>query len=336
MARELITSGCEVLYFVKNKEILETLMIAEGAKYFKYKTSHIRKTDKSRVILSGIIDLFFQNVTLMAHCIRSRPQKMIGTDIAIAHVGWILKIPSYILNEDDFNVNRFFCSLAYPFARYIVSPNVCDVGKYQPKKIGYDGYQKLAYLHPKRFVPDRKLIGDYITADKYFIIRLVSLTAGHDVEQNHEGLLKQDVISIINALEEYGTVYISSENKLPVEFERHALKVPVNLVHHLMYFCELFISDSQSMTVESCMLGIPNIRVNTFVGQISVLEELENKYGLTVGIHPANKKQLSENINRILLNKNVKKEFQEKRDKMIAEKIDLTGFLYELLSSNKK
>ena len=111
-----------------------------------------------------------------------KPDIMIGTDISISHVGWLMKIPTIIFNEDDIEINKIFCYLTYPFASNIITPEVCNVGHFKEKQIKYNGYQKLAYLHPHWFKPDINVVRKYFTNDKpYFLIRFVSFTSGHDI-----------------------------------------------------------------------------------------------------------------------------------------------------------
>ncbi|NUN07795.1 MAG: hypothetical protein HUU54_01305 [Ignavibacteriaceae bacterium] len=307
-------------------------MQIEEVEYFKYSVTRFTKSNKIKIVIGGLIDLFIQDFTLMKSCLFSRPVALIGTDIAITHVGWLLRIRSYVFNEDDFVVNRSFCKFAYPFASFIISPNVCNVGKYAFKKVGYEGYQKLAYLHPKRFRPDRSKITEYVGHDKYFMIRLVSLSAGHDIEKDHKGLSYGDLKQVIDIVEPNGKVFISSEKPLPQDLKKYSFNFPVNIIHHLMYYCEMFISDSQSMTVECCMLGVPNIRVNTFVGKISVLEELERKYQLTLGIHPDEKELLFNKVRDYSNNNELRSLFNSRREKMLSEKIDVTSFFFNLVT----
>ena len=121
-------------------------------------------------------------------------------------------------------------------------------------------------------------------------------------------------------------VYISSEGDLDERFRTYQLKIKHSDIHHLMAFSSLLISDSQSMSVESAMLGTPNLRFSDFSGRISVLEELEHKYGLTKGIKTTEPQQLIENT-RVLLSKDSIEEFKEHRRKMLEDKIDVTSFL---------
>ena len=97
-------------------------------------------------------------------------------------------------------------------------------------------------------------------------------------------------------------------------------------MHQVLAFSNMLIGDSQSMSVESAMLGIPSVRFSDFAGKISVLEELEHKYGLTFGIKTKNPKQLFEKIEELLAMPDLREEFQRRRQIMLANKIDVTAF----------
>ena len=98
-----------------------------------------------------------------------------------------------------------------------------------------------------------------------------------------------------------------------------------------MYYSNLFISDSQSMTVECSMLGVPNIRFNDFVGKISVLEELEKKYDLTYGINSNNIIKLFKKSIDLIKTNNYKLKFAKNRERMLSEKIDVTEFIFNFI-----
>ena len=259
---------------------------------------------------------------------RFKPDIMIGTDVAITHVGKFFKIPSLVFNEDDFNINKLFCHFSYPFASNIISPEVCNVSKSIYKKVSYKGYQKLAYLHPNRFKPDPSVL-DKFNREKvpYYLIRLVSFTAVHDVEKKHGGFTLNILLKVIKKLETKGIVFISSEEILSDQLEKYKLQIDIAKIHHVMYYSSIFISDSQSMSVEAAMLGTPSIRFNSFVGKISVLEELEYKYKLTFGISNKEPEILLTKVEELLNTPNLKEEFQERRLKMLSEKIDVSAFM---------
>ena len=326
--RILSSKGNDVVYVIKDKDILEKLLIAEKQNYVKLTQKRVGK-GKVKIILNGLIDLVIQNFYLFKYCIKARPSVMIGTDYCITHVGKVLNIPSFVFNEDDYAINKFFCKLAYPLAEVIISPAVCDVGKYKNKKIGYNGYQKLSYLHPNVFIPDRTVLAKYSGFNSPFvIIRLVSFVAGHDIEKAHSGITADILTKIINKLESYNKeVFISSEAELPEALSKYKMKIAPQDIHHIMAFADLFIADSQSMIVESAMLGTPSIRFNSFVGHISVLNELEEHYKLTYGIPVCEPEKLMFKIDELLKISTFKEEFLARQKKMLNDKIDVTAFI---------
>jgi predicted glycosyltransferase len=239
-----------------------------------------------------------------------------------------LRIPSIVFNEDDFSVNKLFCKSAYPFASWIVSPEVCDVGKYRLKKIAYPGYQKLAYLHPSCFTPNEEVVRRINPdMDRYFVIRQVSFLAGHDIEKSHGGFSRPLLREIISLLESRGKVFMTSEGRLGDEFKPYELRIEPKNLHHILFYADLFIGDSQSVTMEAALLGTPAIRFNSFVGKISVLEELEKVYRLTAGVKNTEPAALINLVKSLLGRPGLKAEFRERRFRMLKEKIDVTAFL---------
>ena len=98
----------------------------------------------------------------------------------------------------------------------------------------------------------------------------------HDIHHSNSGLSNLVSHNLLNILNQKGKVFIFTERKLPESLQKYRLNLDnKNDIFDLIFYADLFISDSQSMTVESAILGTPNIRFNDFVGKISVLEELE-------------------------------------------------------------
>jgi hypothetical protein len=94
-------------------------------------------------------------------------------------------------------------------------------------------------------------------------------------------------------------------------------------MHHVLYFAKLYIGDSQTMAAEAAVLGTPSIRFNDFVGKLGYLEELAHKYNLSIGI-PTNKPGLLfDEIDQLLSNKNLKKDFEYRREIMLRESVDV-------------
>ena len=113
------------------------------------------------------------------------------------------------------------------------------------------------------------------------------------------------------------------------EFEQYRLHINPLDIHHVMAFAKIYIGDSQSMANEAAMLGVPSLRFNDFVGakKIGVMEELEHTYGLTYGISSHEPEKLYAKVEELLAMPNLREEFQSRRQKMLADKIDVTAFL---------
>jgi predicted glycosyltransferase len=87
------------------------------------------------------------------------------------------------------------------------------------------------------------------------------------------------------------------------------------------------------MTSEAAVLGTPSLRCNSFAGKISYLEEEEKKYHLTYAFLPTEFENLKHKLNEMLSNKDLKKEWQVKRNAMLNDKINVTEFFYHLISN---
>ena len=320
-AQYLKNKGHSIEFLVKRKDILEDLVRKSGIKY-----TIVRKRErKSSSKLNLIWEMLKMDLYVAWYIICERPRIIIGTYCPI--ISRMLPVSFIVCNEDDAEVVPRFAKLAYPAASAILTPISCNCGKWNDKAIKYAGYQKLAYLHPNYFIPDKDVVEEYLGKDykPYILMRFAKLNAHHD--GGIKGMTDQIALNIIKKVEPTHQVLISSERALPELFEEYRLRIDPKDVHHLMYFSDLYLGDSQSMAVEAAMLGVPNIRFNDFVARIGVLNELENDYHLTYSIASDKENELYEMIEKILFSDNTKSTFKSKREKLIADKIDVTAFM---------
>ncbi len=329
IAEGLLQNNHDVQFVIREKDILEKLLISENVAFTKLSEKKTTGQNKVNLMFYGLVKLIKQEFNLLNYVRKFRPTIMMGTDIAITHVGTLLGIPSFVFNEDDFEINKWFCKAAYPFASYIVAPECTSVGKFSKKKISYNGIQKLAYLHPNYFQQDISVFNTLglTPDDSYFIIRLVSLTAGHDIASTHKGINRNLLNKIINKLEPFGKVFISSETELANELQKYKISLPPNRIHDLLASAKIFIGDSQSMCSEAGILGTPFIRFNDFVGKIKILAEVENYYKLGWGIRTHEEEKLLSTIDHLLGIKDLKIIWKDKARKLFEDKIDLTSFV---------
>ena len=328
---ELKQKGFDVRIYIKTKDILEALLREARLEYTNILPDG-RKS--SRVaILFGVLK---RDWRLLKSLYNNRVDLMVGSEPSLTHIGKLLRIPTLYFAEDDVSMTPQIANmLTFPFATHIISPIPCEMMSWSKKKIAYHGYQKLAYLHPNRFTPQLERISEVIDINEQnFLIRLSKLSAHHDF--NHFGLNNDLVIQITQILSEHGNVFISAEGRLPSALKKYELRTNPKDIHHVLSFSELLISDSQSMSVEAAMLGTPSIRFSDFAGKISVLEELEYKYGLTYGIKPSEPEKLLKTIKKLISTPNLKDEWQHRRQKMLSEKIDVTAFMVWLVENYPK
>lgn len=329
--------GHEVKYVIKQKDVLEKILICENVNYVKINKKRNRRSSAVSVLTNGITELIIHDTNLLLFAKKWRPALMIGTDVSITHIGYILRIPSFVFNEDDYEINKLFCKMAYPFATKIFSPNVCSVGKYVNKKIEYNGFQKMAYLHPKYFRPDRSSIENIVGKDEtYFIIRIVSFTSGHDIEKKRKGLDENVLDRIIEELSQKGKVFITSESNLHPKYWKFKIDLNPNKIHHLIAYATILIGDSQTMCAEAGLLGTPFIRYNDFVGKISVLNEIENTYKMGFGIKTDDPNIIFEKIKYLLSIKNIKETWWEKKTRLFADKVDVTQYYTDYIDNYLK
>lgn len=329
-AKQLTRDGHEVKLLIKTKDILEDLLKEDGWSYENIQI-RTRKNTKWSILMASLDRTL--KVTRIAR--RFRADLLIGTDSSIAQSAWLLRIPAITTLEDDVEVIYNLARLTYPFTKSILVPLPCRVGKWEKKKVPYYGYMKLAYLHPNRFTPDISVVRRYGISGDYVLIRLARLSAHHDV--GIKGLNVDLVKRIIHlAKEKRLAVFISSESDLDETLASYRLKINHLDIHHILAYSTLLISDSQSMSVEAAMLGVPSIRFSDFAGRISVLEELEQYYGLTFGIKTAETALLEEKTRELLSLPDIKTEFTERRLKMLNDKIDVTAFLIWFIENYPK
>ena len=185
-----------------------------------------------------------------------KPDLMVGSDASVAIVGSIFSVHRITIIEDDYSVIKILGDLTYPFTETILCPNVCDVGKWNYKKVGCNGYMKLAYLHPNIFNEEKNIVKKYNLPNKFAIIRLSQLAAYHD--KYVDGLNHKFLIEIIDILEKHSiNVFITAETQIDKFYSKYLLKINPNDIHQVLAQSSILISDSQSMSVEASILEFP-------------------------------------------------------------------------------
>ena len=280
--------------------------------------------------LGMITSVLAREKTMLKICRSFKPDVLAGTDLVITHVAKFFRKKSVVINEDDSAAVPFMAKFAFPYATAILAPHCCDQSPANHKKIGYNGYHELAYLSPKYFMPDKSQLPEKMQdLQDYFILRFAALTAHHDKDKQgiDDGIAKK----LIRILTGYGRVFITSERPLPDFFEPYRIAIHPAQMHQALAFAKLYIGDSQTMAAEAAVLGVPGIRFNDFIGKLSYLNELEEKYGLTVGIPAKFPEKLLETVQNMLDTPGLKETWAERREIMLNNTEEVTGFWVKTL-----
>ncbi len=280
---------------------------------------------KRNSLIGKAITTLKQDAALLKFVKRNSIDIGISSHIVLSHVAIFSSMKSMIFDDDDDIAEPLVVKYGHSFADVVLSPDSIDRKTY--KNIGYQGIHELAYLHPNRFQPDENILKEIgiNKDDKYFILRFVAFQAHHD--RGQFGLNIGQKQRLIDLLKSYGKVFITSEGPIEQEFEEYRLPIPPEKIHSLIYYSTMFLGDSQTMTSEAAILGVPAIKCNTFAGKLSVPNELENKYHLCYSFQPSEFDKFYSKIQQLLLNENLKEEWTKKRIDFLKENIDVTAFM---------
>ena len=297
----------------RNKDITNLLLDHYGISY-------ICLSSAKKGFFLMFAELIYRNYQILRLHNRIKFDAAFGTSVSIAHLSAIKGIPSYNLNEDDDDVVPLYSLLTYPFAPLILHPLCIRYTKWPHKRVLYPSYHELAYLHPNNFTPDSEILKKYnLQEKKYIIVRFSSLNAHHDI--GHRGI-SDHLWKKLETLCEGFELVVSMEGEMSHNID------PWDM-HHVLYFTKMIISDSQTMTVEGAVLGVPAIRINSFHNRCSVLDELENKYELTFAYHPDEKENALKKTSDILNDGNSENVWNQRRKKLLKEKVDFNQWLID-------
>ncbi len=267
---------------------------------------------------------------------RFKPDIAIATfDPSVAQVAKLLGIPSCIFTDEKPTMIIRWSPVDFlvsPFAKTILTLTSVqhDFGS---KGIKMNGYKELAYLHPNYFKPNSDVLSSLGVnkEDRFIVIRFVSWNVSHG--HYAYGLSLEAKRQIIRELEKHARLFITSEEALPGEFEKYRITCPPERIHDLLYYATLLVGDSQTMATEAAVLGTPAIRCNSFVGpdDMGNFIELEKKYDLIYSFREADK-ALKKTL-ELLQQPDLKEKWAKKREKLLADKIDVTRFMVDFVEN---
>ncbi len=320
-ANQMMEKGHQILFTCREKEFEIELLKSAGFEYKSFGKKFSSLAGKLFGLVKFDIQEFLQGLKFKPDILLSH-----GSMYA-AHAAYLLRKP-HISLEDSGNWEQI--KLYLPFSKAVLTPSVLfeDLGE---KQIRYKGYHELAYLHPSLYTPSKNIYSFLgISPDeKYAVIRFVSWNATHDRGQG--GLSYDEKKELITLLNAKMRVFISSEQELPEEFASYKIKIPPEKMHDSLAFADIFIGEGATMASEAGVLGTPSIYINSLC---RAYNEDQEKYGLVFNFQ--NGKGVIEKIDEILSNPDYKKEWQKRRKKLLADKINVTSFLVWFIENYPK
>jgi hypothetical protein len=319
--------GHDVLIAARDKDV--TLQLLQSYNLDYQRTAGVRKGLMAFPL--GVLELDWKIWRLAK---QFDPDWLVGTSFAVAHISKLVRGRSIVFAEDSIKASRLFWLLVDPFADFIATPDLLkdDHGR---GHLRYPSYQKLAYLHPERFEPDPAIYKDLgiKSGQFYSLLRFVAFQASHDV--GHHGMSDELKRELISKLSEYGPVFVSSEAPLVGEMKQYALRISPARIHQALAFSSILVSESPTMTIEAAILGTPALYCSSLVGLLPVIDELEKKFGLAFQFLPTDSQGLIDRVKSLLDMVDRREQWKLRREKMLAEKIDLTEWIVDLPSRLK-
>lgn len=313
----LKSKGHEIAVTARNKEVTLDLLNRYGIRYLEVGEHKNNTFEKGLQILTIDYKLY-----LFAK--KFNPDVLVGGvgNVYISHVSYLLSKPSLLFNDTEHG--KFQNLLSYPFVSTVLTPE-CYTKTIGKKQVKYDGYHELAYLHPKYFHPDPKVLSDIgiNETETFIILRFVSWDANTDLGQHGIG----NKLNFVTEISKYGKVFISSESSVDPELEKYKIKISPDKLHDLLYYATLYVGEGATTASECAVLGTHAIYVSTL--RLGYLDEEERKYGLVYNFSDPNtmEKNAFEKALELLKNPNLKAEGRQKRSKLLHDKIDVTDFM---------
>jgi predicted glycosyltransferase len=321
--KSLELSGHQAIILARNYGDTVNLLDEMGFEYFVYANVPDSKYGK-------ILALPFNVLTAYNFLRKKKPDLLVGMGVYSAYTSQLLHKKCIIFNDSEPTPFQFM--LFKPFVDVILTPSsfTVDLG---PKHIKFNSFKEIAYLHKNYFTPDSKIY-DFlgISQDEdYVLLRFNAFDAVHDFGIN--GFSIEQKRLLVKELSKYARVFISSELKLPDDFNKYLLKIPKSRIHDILYYAKLVIADTQTITTESAVLGTPVIRFNSFVGKKDMgnFIELENKYNLIFSFNDP-EKAITKAV-ELIQEPDLKSKWKERRDHLLVDKVDATKFLASFIGN---
>ena len=324
---ELRNRGNRLFFMVRDIPVAKRLMECYGMMpYLDLGGKKDSLTGKAWTVLK-------QDIEALHFVLQHHIDLGLSSGLVLSHISRITGMKSIMFDDDDDAAEPLIVKYGHPLTNVVFTPDC--IQRKTKRAVYYAGTHELAYLHPNRFTPDPSVLqhAGIQKGECFFILRFVALKGHHDVGQH--GLSLEQKEALVNLLKPHGRVIITSERAIEPEFEQYHLPVLSEEIHSLMAYSSMFLGDSQTMTSEAAVLGVPALKCNSFAGRLSVPNMLEQKYDLCYAYTPDHFNDMYSRIKQLLEKDPAEliSEWQTKRQHMLDEMIDPTEFFVNYIES---
>ena len=234
----------------------------------------------------------------------------------------IKRIPNLIITDDP---RKYIFSLMNFVSTELCLPNF---NKHQKKITYFNALKEWAYLSPKYFTPNSRVLREYdLKKGSYLFIREVKTDTINYRKQKEDGILQiskeiRNNMPVLLSLESKNNSALYPDNWI-------ILKEPIMDIHSLMYYSKVVISSGDSMAREGAMLGVPSIYCG--MREMAVNSILIDK-GM---LYKIKMEKVSEFINKIIDNKIMIEEQKIFRKKLQHEWLDVIEFIINKIKKYK-
>lgn len=273
----LISSGVQAQIIARDKDVTLALLESFG---FSYELPPVAKSEGSS--FAAAVELVARSRAIR-RLIRQSSARVVLTrnpSGVLAAVGTSAK--SVFDTDDGRHAGRHYW-LSRPFADVVTSSHL-DPENHGPRHRRYPGLKAQMILHPAHFranIGIRKLYD--IHSERLFVARFSDYTAAHDAYA--KGISSDARVEALGRLGKAGTLLLSREGQGLRLFHRgrdeQGVAVPPEDFHHLLADADLYVGDSQSVTAEAAVLGVPALHLSSFSGRLFYLNYLEKRHLIT-------------------------------------------------------
>lgn len=272
--------------------------------------------------------LFIVTIRIIRVARRFQPDLFLGRASPMMALASFLCKKKHIVYDDTEHclTGIIACKL---FSSVIVTPRNFPIS-FGKKHLRLSSFKEIFYLHPKYFQPQSRLLSNMglKEEDRFIVVRFVSWHASHDCF--HSGLTTRKKVEFISVLSRYAKVFISSESPLPNELDSYAVRLPVENIHHLLYYATLYVGEGATMASEAAVLGTHAIYMSSL--SWATLREQEKIYGLVFNFAEKNRLERALEKSVALLNQpNLRQEGRTKAQYLMKEMVDINERMLQLI-----